>query len=113
MERPNLLNTKQNMELHYYHINSTIKFHQTAELVGNECREGSAIALYDNSQLVDGKQSNMTFLNNRAQTYGGALSAYDSAIIVSTKARMIFTENEGYDGGALALHNTTLLTLQP
>ena len=55
----------------------------------------------------------MTFLNNRAQTYGGALSAYDSAIIVSTKARMIFTENEGYDGGALALHNTTLLTLQP
>ena len=45
-------------------INSTIQFHQTAELVGNEGREGGAIALYDNSQLVVGKQSNVTFLNN-------------------------------------------------
>jgi len=93
-------------------INSTIKFHQTAELVGNEGREGSAITLYDNSQLVVGKQSNITFLNNHAQTYGGAVSAYDSVKIVSTKARMRFTENEGYGGGALALHNTALLTLQ-
>jgi len=56
-------------------LNSTIQFHQTAYLVGNEGREGGAIVLYDNSQLVIGKESNITFLNNHAQTYSGAISA--------------------------------------
>ena len=93
-------------------INSTIKFQLTAELAGNEGTQGGAIALYDNSQLIIGKQSNITFLKNHAQTYGGAVSAYDSDIVVSMKARMIFTENDGYDGGALALHNTAALILK-
>jgi len=66
-------------------LNSTIQFHQTADLEGNEGRDGGAIVLYDNSQLVIGKESSITFLNNHAQTYSGA-------IVISMKARMIFIE---------------------
>ena len=94
-------------------INSTMKFQQTAELVENEGREGGAIALYDNSRMIAGKQSTITFQNNHAQTYGGAISAHDSAIIVSMNARMFFLENEGYNGGALALHSTAKVIPEP
>ena len=36
-------------------FNSTIKFQQTAEVVGNRGRKGGAIALYENSKLVVGE----------------------------------------------------------
>ena len=54
--------------------NSTIKFQQTAELEQNQGRAGGAIALYNSSYLIVGNQSNVTFMRNNAQLYGGAIS---------------------------------------
>ena len=91
--------------------NSTMKFHQTAELQGNEGKVGGAVALYASSQLIAGNQSNVTFLRNNAQLYGGAISADSSTLIVESVARMAFTENEAYNGGALALRNGAKIML--
>ena len=91
--------------------NSTMKFHQTAELVGNEGKVGGAVALYASSQLIAGNQSNVIFLRNTAQLYGGAVSADSSAFIVESEARVAFTENKAYNGGALALRNSAKIML--
>ena len=92
--------------------NSTIKFQQIAELVENEGKVSGAIALYDGSQLIVGEQSNITFLRNHAQLYGGAISVANSIIVVESEAKIAFTENEAYNGGALALQNGAIIILE-
>ena len=92
--------------------NSTIKFQHTAELVENKGRLGGAIALYNSSQLVFEKQSNVSFLRNYAQLYGGAILVDKSRTIMESEARIAFTENEAYDGGAIALQNDARITLK-
>ena len=91
---------------------STMKFQQTAELVGNEGRVGAAIALFNSSKLVFGDQSYITFLRNYAQLQGGAILADGSTIIVEINATILFMENEAYNGGALALQNGAKIMLK-
>ena len=92
--------------------NSTIKFQHVAELVGNKGRVCGVIALYNSSQLVFGKQSNVTFLRNYAQQYGGAILVDSSTIVVESEAMAAFIENEAYNGGALALQNNARIMLK-
>ena len=91
---------------------STMKFQQTAELVGNQGRVGAAIALFNSSKLVFGKQSYITFLRNYAQLQGGAVLADGSTIIVEANTTILFMENEAYNGGALALQNGAKIMLK-
>ena len=92
--------------------NSTIKFQHTAELVGNQGRAGGVIALYNSSWLVFGEQSNVTFLRNSAQQYGGAMLVDKSTIVVEPEAKTAFIENEAYNGGALAFQNDARIMLK-
>ena len=92
--------------------NSTIKFQHSAELVSNKGKVGGIIALYNSSQLVFGEQSNVTFLRNYAQQYGGAILVDGSTIIVESEATAAFIENEAYNGGALALQNDARIMLK-
>ena len=92
--------------------NSTIKFQHSAELVGNQGWVGGVIALYSSSQLVFGEQSNVTFLQNYAQQYGGAILVDGSTIVVESEAMAAFTENEAYNGGALAFQNDARIMLK-
>ena len=92
--------------------NSTIKFQHSAELVGNQGWVGGVIALYNGAQLVFGEQSNVTFLQNYAQQYGGAILVDGSTIVVESEAMAAFIENEAYDGGALAFQNDARITLK-
>ena len=91
---------------------STMKFQQRAEIVGNEGRVGGVIALYASSQLVAGNQSNVTFLRNHAQQYGGAILIDGSTIVVESEANIKFTDNQAYDGGALAFKNNARIMLK-
>ena len=90
---------------------STMKFHQTAQLEGNEGWEGSAIASYGGSQLICGKQSEVLFLKNYAQQDGGAILAESSTLVLEQEAAVTFIENEAYDGGALALQDRATIML--
>ena len=90
---------------------STLTFQQTAELVENEGKVGGAIALFDGSQLHFGAKSNVTFLRNYAQQYGGGIVVDRSTMVVEQEARIEFTENKAYNGGALALHNRARIVL--
>ena len=92
--------------------NSTMKFQQTAELERNEGKVGSAIALYDGSQLIAGNKSNVTFLKNYAQQYGGGILIDGSTMVVESKANIKFTANQAYDGGALAFKNDASIMLK-
>ena len=92
--------------------NSTIKFQHVAELVGNQGRVGGATALYNSSQLIFEKQSNVNFLGNYAQLYGGAILVDKSIIVVEPEARVVFIENEAYDGGAIAFQNDARIMLK-
>ena len=64
-------------------INSTVMFHQTAELVENEERAGCAVTLY----IVE-KQTKVTFLRNHAEQNGGAVLADASTIVVQRSANI-------------------------
>ena len=92
--------------------NSTMKFQQTAEILGNQGRVGGAMALYNSAQLVFGEQSNVTFLRNYAQLYGGAILVDGSTIVVESEAMAAFIDNEAYNGGALALQNDAKIMLK-
>ena len=92
--------------------NSTLKFQHSAELVGNQGRVGGVIALYNCSQLIFGEQSNVTFLRNSAQLYGGAILVDGSTIVVESEATKDFTENEAYNGGAIAFQNDARIILK-
>ena len=92
--------------------NSTIKFHQTAEIVGNGGRKGGAMALFEHSKLVIGEHCNITFQNNHAELDGGAISVVESTIVVNREARLAFVDNAaGYNGGAIALRNGATILL--
>ena len=91
---------------------STMKFQQTAQLVGNQGRVGAAIALFNSSKLVFGEQSYITFLGNHAQLQGGAILADGSTIIVEANTTILFMENEAYNGGAVALQNGAKIMLK-
>ena len=92
--------------------NSTIKFRHTAELVENQGRVGGVIALYNSSRLVFGEKSNVTFLRNSAQQYGGAILVDGSTIVVESEAMAAFIENEAYNGGAIAFQNDARIILK-
>ena len=91
---------------------SKMKFHQKAELEGNEGWEGSAIVLYSRSRLIFGEQSEVIFLRNYAQWDGGAILVESSTLVVEPDAIVTFIENEAYDGGALALQDRATITLK-
>ena len=91
---------------------SIMKFQQTAELVGNEGRVGGAIALFNDSQLVFGEQSSITFLRNCAQQKGGGILIVGSVIVVESKAGVEFIDNEAFNGGALAFQNDGRIMLK-
>ena len=91
---------------------STMIFQQTAELVENEGKVGGAIALFDGSQLHFGAKSNVTFLRNYAQQYGGGIVVDRSTMVVEQEARIEFTENKAYNGGALMLQNKAGIMLK-
>ena len=92
--------------------NSTMKLQRKAKFEGNQGRGSGTIALYNSSQLIVGKKSNVTFLSNNAQPHDGAISADSSTIAVESKAKMAFTENKAYSGGALALKNGAGIALK-
>ena len=91
---------------------STMTFQQTAELVENEGKVGGAIALFDGSQLHFGAKSNVTFLRNYAQQYGGGIVVDHSTMVVEQGARIEFTKNKAYNGGALMLQNKAGIMLK-
>ena len=91
---------------------STMTFQQTAELVENEGSVGGAIVLFDDSQLIFGPKSNVTFLRNCAQQNGGGVLLHLSTMVVEQEARIEFTENKAYNGGALALQNGARVVLK-
>ena len=93
-------------------INSTVKFRQTAELVKNEGKAGGAIALYENSQLVFWEQSKVIFLRNHAEKDCGAVLVDVSTLAVQRGANVSFLENNGHDGGALALKNGAMICIR-
>ena len=43
---------------------------------------------------------------------GGAISVANSIIVVESEAKIAFTENEAYDGGAIALQNGAIIILE-
>ena len=90
---------------------SMMTFQQTAELVENEGKVGGAIALFDSSQLHFGAKSNVTFLRNYAQQYGGGIVVDHSTMVVEQEARIEFTENKAYNGSTLALQNRARIML--
>ena len=68
--------------------------------------------MYDNSQLIVGEKSNVDFLRNYAQQDGGAILVDHSEIVMKHGAKMTFTENKAYNGGALALQNGARLNFE-
>jgi len=96
-----------------YATNSTIHFQQSfkIEFVKNLGKEGGAIALYNNSQMIVGEQTSVTFIGNHADKDGGAILADGSTIVLNIKGVMSFIDNEGYDGGAVALRNGASIVL--
>ena len=111
-EEVKFIGNKANWAIVIIAKNSTMKFQQTAELVENKGKEGGAIALYDGSELIIGKKSNVSFLRNHAQLNGGAILVDDSTMVVESEAKMAFTENEAYNGGAIAFQNGAIITLE-
>ena len=65
-------------------------FQQTAELVENEGRAGSAVALCKRSQLVVRQQSKVTFLKNHAEQNGEVVLVDASTIVVQENANITF-----------------------
>ena len=61
---------------------STMTFQQTAEVVENEGSVGGATALFDDSQLLFGPKSKVTFLRNCAQQNGGGVLLHLSTMVV-------------------------------
>jgi len=96
-----------------YATNSTIHFQQSFKIkfVKNLGKEGGAIALYNNSQMIVGEQTSVTFIGNHADKDGGAILADGSTIVLKIKGVMSFIDNEGYDGGAVALRNGASIVL--
>ena len=70
----------------------TMIFQQIAELVENEGKVGDA--LFDSSHLLVGAKSNVTFLRNYAQQYGGGILVDHSTMVVEQEARIEFTEKK-------------------
>ena len=70
-----------------------------------------AIALYNNSQMIVGEQTSVTFIGNHADKDGGVILADGSTIVLNIKGVMSFIDNEGYDGGAVALRTGASIVL--
>lgn len=62
------------------------------------------IALFDDSQLLFGPKSDVTFLRNYAQQNGGGVLFHLSTMVVEQEARIDFT-GKAYNVGALSLQN--------
>ena len=94
-----------------YATNSTLHFQPSfrIEFARNCGEEGGAVALYDNSRMIVGEQTNISFVGNHADQDGGAILADGS--IIDIKGAMEFSDNEASDGGAVALRNGASIVL--
>ena len=92
---------------------SVLKFKQSVHIFAdNEGNCGGAISLKGNSRIEFCKSTHVKFEKNQAQRKGGAIYAEDSNINVKSHASVIFTNNTGYNGGALALIDNSHIILQ-
>ena len=94
-----------------YATNSTLHFQPSfrIEFARNCGEEGGAVALYDNSRMIVGEQTNISFVGNHADQDGGAILADGS--IIDIKGAMVCSDNEASDGGAVALRNGASIVL--
>ena len=67
--------------------------------------------MYNNSEMIVGEQTSVTFIGNHADKDGGAILVDGSTIVLNIKGVMSFIDNEGYDGGAVALRNEASIIL--
>jgi len=67
--------------------------------------------LYNNSQMIVGEQTSVTFIGNHADKDGGAILTDGSTIALKIKGVVSFIDSEGYDGGAVALRNGASIKL--
>ena len=79
----------------------------------NKGKKGGAIYIAKNSRIVFlGKSTQAYFKKNQALRAGGAIFVEDSIVSVIPLASLIFSNNTGYNGGALALIGNSHITLQ-
>ena len=92
-------------------INAKINFQGKTMFLENEGENGGAIMLSRNVSVVTGQFAEVSFVKNRAQESGGAVYARDSKMVI-TGQKFSFVENEGYDGGAIALTRGSTIYLE-
>ena len=80
--------------------------------VDNKGKQGGAIGLIDNSYIKFLGSTQAQFERNQAQEMGGGIFAEDSNISATSYASLIFNNNTGYSGGALALFGNSSINLQ-
>ena len=95
-----------------YSENSALNFQGHTIFLENEAECGGALLLYKNVSMTVGQLAEIRFVRNHAQLLGGAVYARDSQIIMKNGGNLSFVENVGYDGGALAMVDGSVINFE-